>query len=113
MKKLFIYALSAAIFSSCGLYRKYERPTEIKTDGIYGDAQDGDDKGIGDLEWRQFFTDPALQSLIEKGLAQNTDIRNADLNIQKAQYALQCAKLAYIPTIYFSPSGAVSKMYDP
>ena len=51
MKKLFIYALSAAIFSSCGLYRKYERPTEIKTDGIYGDAQDGDDKGIGDLEW--------------------------------------------------------------
>lgn len=113
MKKVIVFTLTAALMSGCGIYKKYERPAELKTDGIYGDAQSGTDKGIGDIQWRQFFSDPTLQALIEKGLSQNTDIRNADLRIQEAQYALQCAKLAYIPSVYFSPSGTVSKMYDP
>lgn len=113
MKKVIVFTLTAALMSGCGIYKKYERPTDLNTDGIYGDAQSGTDKGIGDIQWRQFFTDPTLQKLIEKGLAQNTDMRNADLKIQEAQYALQCAKLAYIPSIYFNPSGTVSKMYDP
>lgn len=113
MKKIFIFALTAALMSSCGLYKNYERPADIKTDGIYGDAQSGDESGIGDINWKQFFTDPALQTLIEKGLTHNTDMKNADLKIQEAQYALQCAKLAYIPSIYFNPSGTVSKMFDP
>ena len=92
-------ALAAALLSSCSLFKNYERPADINTDGIYGDAQSGGEQGLGDIRWREIFTDPQLQALIEKGLANNTDMKNADLKIQEVQYALQCAKLAYFPNI--------------
>ena len=41
-------ALSTALLSSCSLYKNYERPSDINTDGIYGDAQSGDKQSLGD-----------------------------------------------------------------
>ncbi len=99
--------------SSCQLYKNYERPSDIITDGIYGDMQTAGDNSLGDLGWRDIFTDPKLQALIEKGIRQNTDMKNADLRIKEADYALKCAKLAYIPSFFFKPSGTVSKTWDP
>ena len=106
-------AMTTLLLSSCVLFRNYERPAEINTDGIYGDVQSGGEQSLGDIKWREFFTDPQLLVLIEKGLANNTDMKNADLKIQEVQYALKCAKLAYFPNIYFNPSGTVSKAWDP
>ena len=106
-------AMTTLLLSSCALFKNYERPAEITTDGIYGDVQSGGEQSLGDIKWREFFTDPQLQVLIEKGLANNTDMKNADLKIQEVQYALKCAKLAYFPNIYFNPSGTVSKAWDP
>ena len=111
--RIFPIAIAAFLLSSCSLFKNYERPADINTDGIYGDAQSGEEKGLGDIQWREIFTDPQLQTLIEKGLANNTDMKNADLKIQEVQYALKCAKLAYFPSIYFNPSGTVSKTWDP
>ena len=101
------------LLGSCSLYKNYERPADIITDGIYGDMQTAGDNSLGDLKWRDIFTDPKLQALIERGLQQNTDMKNAELRINEADYALQCAKLAYIPSLYFNPSGTVSKAWDP
>ena len=111
--RIFPIAIAAFLLSSCSLFKNYERPADINTDGIYGDAQSGEEKGLGDIQWREIFTDPQLQTLIEKGLANNTDMKNADLKIQEVQYALKCAKRAYFPSIYFNPSGTVSKTWDP
>ena len=105
--------VGAMLLSSCQLYKNYERPSDIITDGIYGDMQTAGDNSLGDLGWRDIFTDPKLQALIEKGISQNTDMKNADLRIKEADYALKCAKLAYIPSFYFKPSGTVSKTWDP
>ncbi len=105
--------VGAMLLSSCHLYKNYERPADIITDGIYGDMQTAGDNSLGDLKWRDIFTDPKLQALIERGLQQNTDMKNAELRISEADYALQCAKLAYIPSLYFNPSGTVSKAWDP
>lgn len=113
LNKILSISLAAALLSSCGLYKNYERPADIKTDGIYGSAQSGDSTGLGDIKWREIFTDPALQALIEKGLQQNVNMQNAELKIQELELALRCAKLAYIPSLYFSPNGNISKMYDP
>lgn len=105
--------VGAMLLSSCQLYKNYERPADIITDGIYGDMQTAGDNSLGDLKWRDIFTDPKLQALIERGLQQNADMKNAELRINEADYALQCAKLAYIPSLYFNPSGTVSKAWDP
>lgn len=101
------------LLGSCTLYKNYERPDGIITDGIYGDMQTAGDNSLGDLKWRDIFTDPTLQALIERGLRQNSNMKNAELRIKEADYALKCAKLAYIPSFYFKPSGTISKTWDP
>ena len=101
------------LLNSCALYKNYERPSDIITDGIYGDMQTAGDNSLGDLRWRDLFTDPTLQALIERGLQQNSDMKNAELRIKEADYALQCAKLAYVPSFYFNPSGTISRVWDP
>ena len=112
-KSIFTLALAAFLMSSCTLYKNYERPADIITDGIYGDMQTAGDNSLGDLKWRDIFTDPALQAIIERGLQQNSNLKNAELRIKEADYALKCAKLAYIPSFYFKPSGSISQIWDP
>ncbi len=111
--KILTIALAAGLMTSCGVYKSYERPAEIKTDGIYGDALSGDSTGLGDIEWHQVFTDPTLQALIEKTLAQNTNMKQADLRIQEMQNNLKAAKLAFAPSFAFAPSGTISGIVDP
>ena len=111
-----VCALLGLTMTSCAVFKNYNREKvvgEVQTDGIYGDAQSGDSLGLGDLSWRELFTDPTLQTLIEKALAQNTDLRNTDLQIQEVQYALKASKMAFIPSISFSANGSITKAYDP
>ena len=46
-----------------------------------------------DIGWRDFFTDPRLEAVIERALANNRDLRVAVLNIERAraQYGIQRA----------------------
>jgi len=113
MKKYIFIALTALIMSSCGVLKDYERPNDITTDGIYGNALSGDSLGLGDLKWKEIFTDPQLQNLIEKALRQNTNMQNTDLQIQEVEYALKASKIAFAPSIYFNPNGAITKLWDP
>ena len=108
-----IISFLMSLISSCTLYKDYERPADIITDGIYGDMQTAGDNSLGDLKWRDIFTDPKLQAIIERGLQQNSNMKNAELRIKEADYALKCAKLAYIPSFYFKPSGSISQIWDP
>lgn len=111
--KILTIALATALMSSCGVYKSYERPASINTDGIYGDALSGDSTGLGDIEWHQVFIDPTLQALIEKTLAQNTNMKQADLRIQEMQNNLKASKLAFAPSFAFAPSGTISGIVDP
>ena len=69
--------LFCLVLSSCGLYNKYERP-EVDTQGLIRDAVSDidtlavqDTASFGNLPWREVFTDPQLQKLIEQGLEKN------------------------------------------
>ena len=72
-KQIITLAVAALLLSSCGIYTKYERP-EVETDGLYGqDIEVEDTTSIASLSWRELFTDPQLQSLIEHALQGYTD----------------------------------------
>ncbi len=101
--------LACLLFTSCGVYKNYDRPSDLQTDGLYGNAQVGStEQGLGAKAWREFFTDPLLQGLIERGLAQSVSTRQLDLQIQEAQEYLKCSKLAYIPSLAIAPQGQLS-----
>ncbi len=115
--KYFNFLIAATLLTSCGLYNKYHRPDEVNTQGLIRDlVSDSDtlqvnsDENFGNLPWRELFTDPQLQSLIEKALENNTDLRNAALNVKMMQTALTVSKLAFLPSIAIAPQGTISQV---
>jgi len=105
---------AAALMSSCGIYNKYERP-DVNTVGLVRDSASitdtlavSDTTSFGNLPWRSVFTDPQLQSLIETGLAHNTNMLNAALNVKMVEAQLMAAKLAFVPSFTFAPTGTIS-----
>lgn len=115
MKKtnIIIIAFAALSLTSCkSLYGNYERP-DIKTSGIVRDPVDdkaalAGSSDFGNLPWRSVFTDPQLQTLIEKALENNPDLLNAALNIDIAEQQLRASKLAFLPSVVFAPNGSIS-----
>lgn len=71
-------------------------------------VQPQDSTSLGALGWREMFADPLLQQLIEKGLANNTDVRSAQLTVEQAQNDLRSVRLGNIPTLSFEPTGGLS-----
>lgn len=97
------------LLSSCSLYQKYEANNTVSAD-IMGDVVQSDDTiSLGTLGWRQLFTDPLLQQLIEKALQNNTDVRQAQLTVEQAQNDLKSAQLGWLPTLSFEPSGSLTR----
>ena len=114
LNKIILFASASLLMTSCGLYNKYERP-EVNAKGIVRDVQSttdtlavADTASFGNLPWREVFTDPQLQSLIETGLANNTNLLNAALNVKMVEDQLMIAKLAFVPGFTFSPQGTVA-----
>ena len=52
------------------------------------DKQSKGDVHWVDIPWRSVFTDPQLQSIIEKGLNNNVNLLNAALNVKMAEEKL-------------------------
>ena len=116
MKKLLTIAAASLMMASCGLYNKYERP-DVNAQGLIRDVvSDVDtlvtntDENFGQLPWREVFTDPQLQGLIEKALDNNTDLANAALNVKMMEDMLKVAKLAFLPSVAIAPTGTISRV---
>ena len=114
MKKTIFMFAAALTMTSCGLYNKYERP-EVNTQGLVRDPLSltdtlamTDTTSFGNLPWRSVFTDPQLQTLIQQGLDKNVDLLNAALNVKMIEAQLACAKLAFLPSVAFTPQGTLS-----
>ena len=109
MKKIFLLTAATALLSSCGIYNRYT-PVETVPENLYGEdvILTGDTANFGNTHWREVFTDPYLQTLIEQGLANNTDYRSAQLRVEEAEATLLSAKLAFLPSFALAPQGTVS-----
>ena len=96
--KQYILAFGATLLlSGCGIYTRYEAQTTVP-DNLYGDEAETvatDTVGLGDIGWRDFFSDSYLQELID------------GLRIEEAQAALLSAKLAFLPSFALAPQGSL------
>ena len=103
-------AACAALLSSCGIYTTYHPATEVP-EQLYGEeVVVSDSSSIASLHWRELFIDPHLATLIEQGLANNTDYLAAGLRVQEAEATLLSAKLAYLPSLALAPQGTLSHL---
>lgn len=89
--------------TSCQVMNKYKSP-EIDSDNLYRDENPTDTTTIANIPWRDYFSDPALQALIDEGLNNNYDMRIVAERIKQAEAALGMARAAYFPNIALAGS---------
>ena len=111
MRKIIILSAATLVLSSCGIYNKYKPVSEVP-EGLYGSepVAAADTANFGNLSWREVFTDPYLQTLIDSALVRNTDMQTAHLRVKEAEASLLTSKLSYLPTLFLAPEGAVSSL---
>ena len=106
-KHILAVAALGLMLASCGIYNKYESAGTAPAD-VFGTEVRADESGsLAQLSWREFFTDPVLQDLIEKALEQNTNLNTARIAVAQSEAALKASRLAWLPSLAFGPSGNV------
>lgn len=92
---VYLYLFCAAnLFAGCGTYEKFHAETTQSEQKL--------------PQWREFFSDPQLQALIDTGLVHNADLRIASLKVKEAEASLRSARMAYLPSLSLTPQGQVS-----
>ncbi len=90
-----ILLLAVLLPASCGVYREYQ----------------GEGTGAAAAQipsWREFFTDPCLQELIDTALVRNTALSAAETRLLQADESLRAAGMAYLPSLFFKPNGGIA-----
>ncbi|VVE38830.1 multidrug transporter [Pandoraea eparura] len=116
-------ALAAAFLAGCTLAPHYERPEApiattfpsgpaYKTPGAANQNGTAGSNAVvaADLGWREFFTDPRLQKLIEIALQNNRDLRVSMLNVEAARAQYQIQRSALLPSVGAAGQASVQRM---
>lgn len=108
----YIVLLTAALLLSACAVKKYERPTAVSTEKLFRDETSADSTTMADMPWQSVFKDPKLSPLIQKGIDQNLNLKNAIENIVQARATLRQSKLAYYPTLQLDASATHAKQSE-
>ncbi|WP_137822602.1 AdeC/AdeK/OprM family multidrug efflux complex outer membrane factor [Pseudomonas sp. D(2018)] len=99
-RSLISLAIAATLLGGCSMIPDYLRP-EAPVDNAWpqGEAYSQGEAQVNtaaaDLDWREFFQDPALHQLVQLALDNNRDLRTAALNVEayRALYRIQRSEL--------------------
>ncbi|HVI46080.1 MAG TPA: efflux transporter outer membrane subunit [Chitinophaga sp.] len=107
LRYLLLVPIAVTIIASCKVTRDYQRP-DLQFPAQYNGVSYSDTSSVSDMPWNTFFTEPALQALIAKGIAHNNDMLTALKNIDIADQQLKQAKLFWTPQV----SGQAGYQYN-
>lgn len=94
------------VLAGCSLTPEFQQPAAPVPLSI-GAVDDTSGQGNVALQgWKQVFVDPQLQRLIETGLAQNRDLREAILNVEAARAQYQIRRSDLLPAVGAFGEGA-------
>jgi NodT family efflux transporter outer membrane factor (OMF) lipoprotein len=71
-----------------------------------------DTTSIGDISWKEFFTDPMLVRLIDTALQRNLDLKIAVQRVEMAQATLRLSRGAFLPSINAVATAGADKYGD-
>ncbi len=96
-KYYFIIGFFVLTLTAC-VTRKYERPA-LNSNDLYRDHAATDSTTIADLPWTTLFADAGLQSLIQQGINENLDLKQAIERIKIAEATLLQSRAALLPSL--------------
>jgi len=96
-KSYIIIGFAILCLTAC-VTKKYERPA-LNSNDLYRDNPGSDTATIANLPWKTLFADATLQTLIQQGLNENLDLKQAIERIKVAEAALRLSKAAFLPSL--------------
>ena len=117
MKRLLPILGCGLLLVGCNVVKDYERPEAFeKIQPLYRDttsldqliSAEADTINFGAVPWREVFTEPQLQTLIDQAIANNLDLKKSEITIRQAEEGLRIARLEWLPTVAFAPQGGIS-----
>ncbi len=104
-KKLSLLALTVVLIAGCTMIPEYSRPAapvpeQWPNGPAYRETSSLQGAPLAtDLQWREFFMDERLQTIIETALEQNRDLRLAALNVEQARALYRIQRAEIYPTV--------------
>lgn len=98
IKFVFAPALLLSL-QSCFVAKDYVRPEVINEANYRTDQISTDSLTMGNISWKDLFTDAVLKSHIEESLQKNIDIRIALQQIEAARAYMKQGKAGYLPSL--------------
>lgn len=97
--------------SSCRVGKEYQQP-ELELPKQFTTVSFSDTSSIADIAWKNFFTNPDLQQLIDKGIKYNHDLLIAIKRIDIAQAKVKQAKVLQLPELDFQLAAQINRPSD-
>lgn len=102
---------------SCKVGESYKRPEVGEIDTFYGldNLQDSVldyQSNLSEINWREYFEDSTLISLIDTALTNNIDLQKASKEVEIGTQNLQLSKANFYPSLGFSPIEYTREYYS-
>jgi outer membrane protein, multidrug efflux system len=110
-RHLFLFILLLAVVS-CRMGKNYQRPAVPLPESFNPSVSASDTISIGDISWRDYFSDPVLLRLIDSGISRNYDLQYALRNINIARSQVKQANWLWYPQITAGPGIQYNRYSD-
>lgn len=107
IKHILLFIIFFALVTACKVSQPYTAPQADTTP--YRGTQ-GDTNNIASIPWRQMFSDPQLQTLIQQGIDNNLDLKLALARIKTAAANARQSRLALLPLVDANASAAFQRV---
>jgi multidrug efflux system outer membrane protein len=113
MKNLFNrLALVLVILSACNVSKNVETPKPELPVAFRNAAATADTTSIANVQWKNFFTEPTLQKLIDSAVTHNYDMQIAVKNIEASQLLFKQVKWNYVPSVDVGVTASTNRPSD-
>lgn len=96
-KYYIIFGFFVLTLTAC-VTKRYERPA-LNSERLYRENSSKDSTTIADLPWKTLFADEVLHTLIQQGINENLDLKQAIERIKIAEATLLQSKGALLPSL--------------
>lgn len=104
-------AAVSLVVASCTVTQSYKSP-EVSTDSLFRNLNTLDTNTIATIPWQQIFTDNDLQTLINKGIQNNLDLKIGMERLQQSYAYLIQSSMNFLPTLNGNANVTTSKYSD-
>ncbi|THD31891.1 efflux transporter outer membrane subunit [uncultured Flavobacterium sp.] len=97
--------------TACKVSKDVETPKDALPEN-FRNVSSQDTTSIADQSWKEFFTEPSLQKLIDSAIVRNNDLLIAQKKIEAAQWQLTQSKWGNVPKLNFEATATSTRLSD-